>query len=44
VTWQESEKTTVIHIEDYDRHTIVTNITNPDLTFNQFHGTFRKLP
>jgi hypothetical protein len=43
VTWQESDKTTVVHIEDYDRLTIVTNITNPDLSFNQFHGTMRKL-
>jgi hypothetical protein len=43
VTWQESDKTTVVHIEDYNRHTIVTNITNPDLTFDQFHGKFRKL-
>ena len=43
VTWQESDKTTVVHIEDYNRQTIVTNITNPDLTFDQFHGTFRQL-
>ena len=40
VTWQEADKTTVVHIEDYDRQTIVTNITNPNLTFDQFHGTF----
>jgi hypothetical protein len=43
VTWQETDKTTVVHIENYDRHTIVTNITNPDLSFDQFHGTFRQL-
>jgi hypothetical protein len=43
VTWQESDKTTVVHIEDYNRQTIVTNITEPDLTFDQFHGTFREL-
>jgi hypothetical protein len=43
VTWQESDKTTVVHIEDYNRQTIVTNITEPDLTFDQFHGTFRRL-
>ncbi|MEA1650959.1 hypothetical protein VPG91_09460 [Nitrospirillum amazonense] len=40
VTWQEADKTTVVHVEDYARHTIVTNITNPDLTFFQDHGTF----
>jgi hypothetical protein len=39
VTWQESAKTTVIHIEDYIRQ----NITEPDLTFDQFHGTFQQL-
>jgi hypothetical protein len=43
VTWQESDKTTVVHVEDYNRHTIVTNITEPDLSFDQFHGTFRQL-
>jgi hypothetical protein len=44
VTWQESDKTTVVHIEDYGRHTIVTNITNPpDLAFDQYHGTFKQL-
>lgn len=43
VTWQESDKTTVVHVEDYVRHRIVTNIINPDLTFDQYHGTFREL-
>jgi hypothetical protein len=43
VTWQESDKSTVVHIEDYNRQTIVTNITESDLTFDQFHGTFRQL-
>jgi hypothetical protein len=43
VTWQESDKTTVVHIEDYNCKTIVTNITEPDLTFDQFHGTFKEL-
>lgn len=43
VTWQESDKTTVVHIEDYNRMTIVTNITGPDLSFSQFHGTVRLL-
>ena len=43
VTWQESTKLTVVHVEDYIRHTIVTNITNPDLSFEQYHGTFREL-
>lgn len=43
VTWQESDKTTVVHIENYNRQTIVTNITEPDFTFDQFHGSFKQL-
>jgi hypothetical protein len=44
VTWQESDNTTVVHVEDYERHTIVTNITSPpNLKFDQFHGTFKQL-
>ncbi len=44
VTWQESDKGTVVHIEDYNRNTIVSNYTASNLTFDQFHGTFRQLP
>jgi hypothetical protein len=40
VTWQEPDKTTVVHIEDYAKNTIITNITNPDNSFEQYHGTF----
>ena len=41
VTWQESTSETVVHIEDYGKGTIVTNITSPpDLKFAQYHGTF----
>jgi hypothetical protein len=43
VTWQESDKTTVVHIEDYKHHTIITNITTPDLAFDQYHGTFTEI-
>jgi hypothetical protein len=43
VTWQESDKTTVVHVENYDNNTIITNITEPDLTFEQYHGTFVKV-
>jgi len=43
VTWIESDNTTVVHIEDYGRNTIITNITSPppNFGFNQFHGTFQ---
>ena len=38
VTWQEADKTTVIHLEDYKLNTIITNITGPDLSFAKYHG------
>lgn len=41
VTWQESDKTTVVHLEDYRENTIITNITDPDLTFSEYHGTMK---
>jgi hypothetical protein len=31
VTWRESDKTTVVHLEDYKNSTIITAITGPDL-------------
>jgi hypothetical protein len=43
VTWQESDKTTVVHVENYEKNTIVTNIIGSDLKFDQFHGTFKQL-
>jgi hypothetical protein len=44
VTWVESDNTTVVHIEDYGRNTIITNITTPppNFSFDQFHGTFQQ--
>ena len=43
VTWIQSDNTTVVHIEDYGRNTVITNITSPppNFGFNQFHGTFQ---
>jgi hypothetical protein len=40
VTWQEGDKTTVVHLEDYKNNTIITNITGPgpDSRFRKFHG------
>ena len=38
VTWQEADKTTVVHLEDYKLMTIVTNITGTDGSFDKFHG------
>jgi hypothetical protein len=44
VTWQEPDKTTVVHIEDYAKNTIITNITNPDNSFEQHHGAVTEIP
>ena len=41
VTWQESDKTTVVHLEDYKENTIITNITDPDGTLSKFHGRMK---
>src|SRR5262245_36425623 len=43
VTWQESDKTTVVHLEDYKNNTITTHITGSDLSFQIFHGTMTQI-
>lgn len=43
VTWQEGDKTTVVHVEDYENNVIYTNITNPNNTFQKFKGTVRQI-
>ncbi len=44
VFWQETDQTTVVHLEDYKDSKITTLITGPDLQFQQFHGTFSLSP
>lgn len=39
VYWQEADKTTVVHVEDFAQGVIHTNITRPDGSF--FNGTSR---
>lgn len=43
VTWTEANGTTVVHIEDFERGTIITNITGPDHSFNQLSGDLSKV-
>ena len=43
VTWQESDKTTVVHLEDYRDHKIITHITGPDGSFEIFRGTMTEI-
>lgn len=44
VSWQEANKTTVVHVEDFARDAVVTNITRADGTFLQARGSFAELP
>jgi len=39
VTWQEADKTTVVHLEDYKENVIITHITEPNLNFSIHRGT-----
>lgn len=39
VTWQEADKTTVTHVEDFGAGVVYTNITMPDFTFLNLKGT-----
>lgn len=43
VTWQEADKTTVIHLEDFVEMRIVTHITSPDGSFDIFGGTMSEI-
>ncbi len=43
VTWQESDKTTVVHLEDYRDLKITTHITSPDGTFRIFTGSMSQI-
>ena len=43
VTWTEKDKTTVVHLEDYRRYRIVTNITDPKAGLMRFEGTMTEL-
>jgi len=43
VRWQESDKTTVVHLEDYKLNTIITNITEPENKFSEFHGQMKQI-
>lgn len=43
VTWTETDKTTVVHLEDYRLNKIVTNITDPKDGLQQFEGAMTQL-
>jgi type IV secretory pathway TrbF-like protein len=43
VTWTESDKTTVVHLEDYRRMHIIINITDPAQGLMRFEGTMTQI-
>lgn len=43
VTWTEADKTTVTHVQDYEKGIVRTNITQPDHTFLNLTGKWTQL-
>jgi hypothetical protein len=43
VTWTESDKTTVVHLEDYRDNRIITNITDPTTGLSKFEGDMTEI-
>jgi hypothetical protein len=43
VTWTEADKTTVVHVEDYERNQIITNITDPKDGLLRFAGEMTEI-
>ncbi|MGE5382268.1 MAG: MoaF-related domain-containing protein [Omnitrophica WOR_2 bacterium] len=43
VYWQEADKSTVVHVEDYENGIVYTNITQNDMQFDNLKGTLKKL-
>lgn len=43
VYWTEKSGATVVHVEDFERKIVHTNITNPDRTFYNLSGTWTRV-
>lgn len=43
VAWQESDGTTVTHVEDFDNNVVFASITTPDHTFLNLKGAWTRL-
>jgi molybdenum cofactor biosynthesis MoaF-like protein len=43
ISWQEADKTTVVHIEDFENGIVHTNVTEPNKVFIRRSGTLKKL-
>jgi hypothetical protein len=43
VYWKEDNGTTVVHVEDFEKETVYTNVTLPDHTFLNRSGKLKKI-
>jgi hypothetical protein len=43
ISWQEADKTTVVHVEDFENGIVHTNVTEPNGVFLRRSGTLKKL-
>lgn len=43
VYWKEHNGTTVVHVEDFEKEIVYTNVTLPDHTFLNRSGTLKKI-
>jgi hypothetical protein len=43
ICWQEADKTTVVHIEDFANGIVHTNVTEPNGVFIQHSGTLKEV-
>jgi hypothetical protein len=43
ISWQETDKTTVVHVEDYENSIVHTNITERSGAFMRRSGTLKQL-
>jgi hypothetical protein len=43
VSWQEADKTTVVHVEDFKNGIVHTNVTGPNGIFLRRSGTWKRV-
>ncbi len=43
ISWQESNKTTVTEVQDFENGIVYANATMPDQTFERLKGTLKRL-
>ncbi len=43
ISWQEADRTTVVHVEDFENGIVHTNVTEPRGVFIRRRGTLKKV-